>query len=85
MFGPLFNNGAQENIYDIDVKQSLWINTAQVLALGATSAQSSAVALAAVGLAPTAIQQSCVVDSTTRLVFDATALDCALVAPKAST
>ena len=44
MFGPLFNNGAQENIYDIDVKQSLWINTAQVLALGATSAQSSAVA-----------------------------------------
>lgn len=44
MFGPLFNNGAQENIYDIDVKQSLWINTAQLLTLGATSAQSSAVA-----------------------------------------
>lgn len=44
MFGPLFNNGAQENIYDIDVKQSLWINTAQALAFSTSSVQSSIVA-----------------------------------------
>jgi hypothetical protein len=44
MFGPLFNNGTQENVYNTDVKQSLWINTAQVLTIGATSVASNAVA-----------------------------------------
>jgi len=44
MFGPLFNNGTTENLYDIDVKQSLWINAVQIITLALTSNQSAAVA-----------------------------------------
>lgn len=42
--GPLLNNGYAENTYNIDVKQSLWINTVQSVTTSATSAQSAVVA-----------------------------------------